>query len=100
MLAIAGDWLMHVAVCRSGGLKDVNRSCRQLTDDRQPLLLHMLIAQEQLHKYALRIEMSFPEDPTGDGCGFNGLSVVSAGSWLDRDGMLFVNDQSFPLPRI
>lgn len=45
-------------------------------------------------RYALRIETSFPEDRIGDGDGLSGLRVVGAGSWLNRDGDVVVNDQS------
>jgi hypothetical protein len=37
--------------------------------------------------------MLFPEDPIMDGDGLNRLCVVSAGSWLDRDEDVIVNDQ-------
>ena len=37
--------------------------------------------------------MLFPEDPIMDGDGLNRLRVVSAGSWLDRDEDVIVNDQ-------
>ena len=42
--------IAYGAASRPGGLRDIVRSCEQLTDDNEPLPDSILVAQSEMHK--------------------------------------------------